>query len=519
MVDRFLFLYGPPGSGKSTLGHSLAESLGLPFYDLDALIAEQSGMEIPQIFAQEGESGFRRREKAALRQVLNTPPGVVALGGGALLDKENLSWVNSAGVVLCLQARLDTLLERIHGKEANRPLLAADLPNRLLHLLEQRHAHYAAFPLQLDTTHLTVEQSVYEAEMRLGWHRVGGMGSAYDVRIEQGSLPALGAMMQRRGLGGPVVVVTDQNVAAWHLAPTLESLRCAGYEVHDVIIPTGERSKTLATLAELWQAFSAVRLERRSTVVALGGGVVTDLAGFAAATFLRGIPWVAVPTSLLGMVDATLGGKTGADLPQGKNLIGAFHAPRLVLADPSVLRTLPEEEWRNGLAEVVKHGILADPTLFLLCSQGLEAVRANLDEVLRRAVAVKIRIIQQDPYEKGERALLNLGHTLGHALEAASEYRLRHGEAVAIGMAQAARLAERLGLAESGLSAQIVQALQALGLPSQIPPWMERERILAAMGIDKKRAQGELRLVLPRRVGEVLWGVRVERAAEQLLNA
>jgi len=257
-------------------------------------------------------------------------------------------------------------------------------------------------------------------------------------------------------------------------------------------------------------------VERSGTVIALGGGVVGDLAGFAAAVFLRGVHWVTLPTSLLAMVDASMGGKTGCDLPQGKNLVGAFHPPSLVLADPQLLKTLPETELRNGMAEVLKHAILGDADLFEHCSSGWPALRQELDPVVRQAMAVKLRIIQEDPYERGERASLNLGHTLGHALEQASDFRLKHGEGVAIGTLAAARLAEQLGLAQAGLSATIEVALDRLGLPTRLPPGLERERILSAMMLDKKRMSGKLRLVLPIRIGACRWGVEIDDPAQLL---
>jgi 3-dehydroquinate synthetase len=228
------------------------------------------------------------------------------------------------------------------------------------------------------------------------------------------------------------------------------------------------------------------------------------------------VRWVAVPTSLLAMVDASLGGKTGCDLPQGKNLVGAFHPPGLVLADPQVLSTLPEAELRNGLAEALKHGVLGDAELFERCNRGWQMLREDLDPLVRQAMAVKLRIIQEDPYERGERASLNLGHTLGHALEQASDFRIKHGEGVAIGTLAAARLAEQMGLAQAGLSATIEAALNRLELPTHLPPGLERERILSAMMLDKKRMSGKLRLVLPTRIGASRWDVEIDDPAQLL---
>jgi 3-dehydroquinate synthase len=323
-------------------------------------------------------------------------------------------------------------------------------------------------------------------------------------------LDSLGQSLRASGLRGPAALVSDENAGALYASRAVESLREAGFAPHQVLIPPGEQHKTIDTVGLLWEAFLNAGLERGSLVAALGGGVVSDLAGFAAATFLRGVPWAVVPTTLLAMADASLGGKTGADLPQGKNLVGAFHPPRLVLVDPETLRTLPEGELRSGMAEVVKAGVIGDPALFALCAQGWQAVQSDWDEVVRRAMAVKIRVIQADPFEKGQRASLNLGHTLGHALEAASGFRLRHGEAVAIGMVAATRLSERLGLAETGLAEQIRSTLIGLGLPTEIPNGLDRRVILDGMRYDKKRSNSLVRFALPIRIGEIKVGIEVE---------
>jgi shikimate kinase/3-dehydroquinate synthase len=512
----FIFLYGPPASGKTVIGLRLAESLQLPFYDLDEVIETQAGSSIPQIFASEGETGFREREAAALKGLVNWQRGVVALGGGALLRPENRLLVEASGTVVCLSASFETILERLEGGDGGRPLLEGEAQDQLRKLLEQRDDHYASFDLQVESNHRSVDQAAWQAQICLGMFRVEGMGAGYDVLVRQGGLAGLGLALRERKLQGPLVLVSDENVAPLYAEPALRSLRDAGYAVQPVVIQAGEQHKTLATVNRIWESFLQAGIERSSTVIALGGGVVGDLAGFAAAVYLRGVRWVALPTSLLSMVDASLGGKTGCDLPQGKNLVGAFHPPSLVLADPQVLKTLPETELRNGLAEVIKHGILGDPALFERCSQGWQALRGQLDPVVRQAMAVKLRIIQEDPYERGERASLNLGHTLGHALEQASDFRIKHGEGVAIGTLAAARLAEQLGLAQAGLSGTIEQALDRLGLPTRVPPELERERILSAMKLDKKRQSGKLKLVLPVRIGACRWGVEVDNPAQLL---
>lgn len=508
---KHICLYGPPGSGKSTVGKYLAKKLDLPFVDLDIVIEQKAGMTIPHIMAELGEPAFRDQESAALRDVLAGQGHVIALGGGALLRDENRALAEAAGTVVCLHAKLEALLARLSQDEDRRPLLAGNLEQKLPALLEKRGEHYHSFPLYFDSTHLEPQRIAWQIELALGRFRVSGMGQAYDVIVAPGGLDQLGGLLRERSLNGPVAVVTESNVGPLYAQRAEQSLRAAGYDDLTVItVPAGEPSKTLETVQDVWRGFLRAGLDRKSTVVALGGGVTGDMAGFAASAYMRGIPWVGLPSSLLSMVDASLGGKTGVDLPEGKNLIGAFHPPSLVLADPNLLASLPEAELRSGLAEVVKHGIISDPGLFETCAAGYAAVKSDLAGIVRRAMAVKIAVIEADPYERGIRAALNLGHTVGHAVELVSGFKLRHGEAIAIGTLVEARLAERLGLAASGLSEEIGVVLEQLGLPTRIPADMRHDAIVSAMKIDKKKAAGVVRFALPVRIGEVRVGVAVE---------
>ena len=522
MIDEKFFFYGPPGSGKSTVGRLVAGALGLPFHDLDTEIETRLGKSVGEIFSTEGEPAFRAHERDELQRLLAEGSMVIALGGGTLVNGETRRLVEDRAPVVLLDAPSDVLAQRLHGGAHLRPLLAGDAAARLKGLLEQRQEHYASFSLRLDTGRLDPEQAAWEAQIRLGMFRIRGMAEAknphsagYDVRVQPGGLDNLGELLRQRKMAGPVVVVSDQNVGERFAGRVQKSLQDSGYLVSLALIEAGEEHKTMQTISGLWNAFMAAGLERSSTVVALGGGVVTDQAGFAAATYLRGVRWVAVPTSLLGMVDASLGGKTGVDLPQGKNLVGAFHAPALVLADPNTLASLPPDELRSGLAETVKHGILADPYLLACCASlknlaDPQELQARLPEIVRRGMAVKVRVIETDPFEQNQRAALNLGHTVGHAIELASGFRLRHGEAVAIGMVVEAAIAEEMGLADAGLSEAIAGLLTGLGLPTRIPADLESDKILRAMEMDKKRAGSKVRFALPVRVGEVKVGVEVD---------
>ena len=534
-----LFLYGPPLSGKSTIGRQLADSLALPFLDLDQIIENHSGMSIPEIFAAEGEVGFRARERAELIRVLEMDWGVIALGGGTLLDSRNRAQVEAAGSVLCLSAPDEDLLHRLQTSSGVRPLLNDKNDDtltqaRLMDLLSERASHYASYANQFATGSKSSQEIAWEIQVRLGVFHVSGMvplknkldsqpgtrsrphPMGYDVRVKMDSLDSLGQLLTRHNLVGPVALVSDENVGKIYLSRVIKSLQDAGFTSQPIIIPPGESSKNMRTISTLWQEFITAGLERGSTVIALGGGVVGDLTGFAAATYMRGISWVILPTSLLAMVDASLGGKTGADLPQGKNLVGAFHAPHFVLVDPKALDSLPLEEIQSGMAEVIKAGIIADPALFELCAQGMSALDSNWGEVVRRAMAVKIQVIESDPYEAGLRKVLNLGHTIGHALEVVSKYKLRHGEAVSIGIVAEAQLAERIGLADQGLANEIKRTTSGLGLPTEIPSNLNRQSILDAMRVDKKRSRGQVRFALPVRVGEVRPDIAVEDLAAMM---
>lgn len=512
-----LFLYGPSGSGKSTTGVLLAQALKLKAIDLDTEIEAFTGRKIPTIFQVDGEASFRNLEKEVLFSLLQKEQNyVLMLGGGTLLDPENRTRVEEAGSVICLRANSDVLFNRLSLDLHKRPLLHENLKSDLEKLLEKRASHYDSFTAQLDTSGLSPEDCVYEIQIMLGRFSIPGMGRDYPVRIQPGGLSALGELMREQGLTGPVALVCDSNTGPIYGEKCFQSLQQAGYPVKLIQIPAGEEYKTIETIYFLWREFLQNGLERGSTVVALGGGVTGDLAGFAAATYLRGIPWVNVPTSLLAMVDSSLGGKTGADLPEGKNLVGAFHSPRLVLTDPEVLATLPQQEVCNGTAETIKHGVIADPQLYSLCQS------VNLNEIsgaiplISRSVGVKARVITVDPYEKNIRQGLNFGHTVGHGVEKVSNYRIAHGEAVSIGMVSETKLAETIGIAASGLAEEITAVLQSNGLPVYVPLELDREKIKRAMGYDKKKSGGQIHFALPERIGKVCVGVVIENWNELL---
>jgi 3-dehydroquinate synthase len=323
-------------------------------------------------------------------------------------------------------------------------------------------------------------------------------GGSHPIWLAGGVLDHTGEILPRREFTARCAVVTNPAVGKLYAARVTESLRAGGFDPIVVEIPDGEEYKNLDTLRSLYDRFIEARLERHSPVLALGGGVIGDIAGFAAATFMRGVPFVQMPTTLLAMADASIGGKVAVDHPSGKNLIGAFKFPCAVIADPEALATLPVAELRAGLAEVIKNAIIGDAALF----DELGRVEVNGD-VIARAMRVKIDLVERDPFESSVRAHLNLGHTFGHALEKLSHFRLRHGYAVAIGVSIAARLAWRLGRCEAATCDRIVDLFEQKSLPTRAPREFDAGQIVEAMGADKKAAEGKMRLILPRAIGEV----------------
>jgi shikimate kinase/3-dehydroquinate synthase len=504
-----LYLYGPPGCGKTTVGMLLAQRMGWHFIDTDKFIENEVGLPITEIFHTKGEADFRLREKALLANLVNCTRTVIALGGGTLVDNENRALVESSGVVVCLLCEPETILQRMGDELYARPLLVGTGPlDRLKTLLAKRAGLYASFPLTLDTTPLAPEDVVRKVQRLSGLFRLEAMGGGYDVIINRGLLPRLRAELEERKLGAPFVIVSDSNVAPLYCQPILEALAPVG-AVSSIVIPAGEASKTLRTAESIYSDLFERKMERRGTLLALGGGVVTDIGGFAAATFLRGIPWVALPTSLLGMVDAAIGGKTAVDLPQGKNLIGSFYPPAMVLADLDTLATLPKAELRMGMAEVVKSAMVGDSKLLGMIEKlGSDLAPEKLDSIIRRAGRVKIRVVEEDPFERrGPREALNFGHTIGHGIEAWSNYGVSHGEAVAIGMVAESKLSEKIGIAEPGLSEALSALLQTLELPVRYEA--PAGKILEYVAADKKRRGGRIKWALPISAGKVRIGLEV----------
>ena len=332
---------------------------------------------------------------------------------------------------------------------------------------------------------------------------------SYEIEIEAGLIASGKAAERIAEIAGGhrVCLVTHPKLRLDYAAPIEKGLRERDTAPHTALIPAGERSKNLKTIGLLYEEFLEAKLDRKSLVVAIGGGVLGDMVGFAAATYLRGIDFVQVPTTLLAQVDSSVGGKTGVDLRQGKNLVGAFHQPRSVLIDPDTLDTLPDRELRSGMAEVLKYGIIYDTNLFDQLEKQMPRLlhldKDGLKKVIARSCEIKADIISQDETEQGLRAILNFGHTIGHALEAETAYRTyKHGEAIAIGMAVESRIGEIAGVTEAGTTERITAALRAAGLPTRWPSGISADRILQTAQTDKKTVSGKLHFALCRRIGE-----------------
>ncbi|MDP8908036.1 MAG: 3-dehydroquinate synthase [Chloroflexota bacterium] len=524
-TDRYhrIVLIGFSGTGKSTVARELATRLGWAAHDIDEEIEARLGRSIPEIFATDGEPFFRSIEGAILDEALATERVVIATGGGAVVAAE---WWSPARLcdphtlVVALDASANTILHRLRaqaaaeGERVARPMLAGDDPlARITSLKTARQAVYDRADLTLVVDRLQVDQVVDEIE---------GVARHVDAAAPFLTLDAVsgqsviyagsGVVSQLAGLiaarwptSRRMWLAADANVAPTHGERVAASLRSTGVQVQLTTVPPGEGSKSLVGAGALYDWLLDGGVERGDVVVALGGGVVGDLVGFVAATCLRGVGLVQVPTTLLAMVDSSVGGKTGINHRAGKNLIGAFYQPPLVVIDPDLLATLPAREITSGWAEIVKHAVIQPSTpggergdLLPALERMVEPLRTRrepaLSWMIRRNVALKAAVVAADERESGMRAILNFGHTFGHAIEA-SGYELLHGEAVSVGMAGAIRLSQLLGMCEEADVARLERLLTAFGLPIRAAG--DPAAVLQLMRSDKKRIGGRQRWILP----------------------
>jgi 3-dehydroquinate synthetase/shikimate kinase len=521
-----LVLVGLPGSGKSAVGRRVAARHGAAFIDLDEQIERTAGRPIPDIFATDGEAGFRRLERAAVAALGPPDPAaglarVISTGGGAVVDPRNRWSLFRGRLAVWLDVRPEVLAQRLRRSPTVRPLVQGGNPvGRVRQLAAARERFYRAatrvggvaeLPAVVDTVdHLVASGVPAGTTLLRASTRIG------EVVLGEGiAAAAVGDAL--RGLAARRAVLLSEPGAWASFGDRLEdALRADGWPVDVVMLPEGEAAKDLAVVGEAARELARRRVERRDPLVAIGGGALGDPAGFLAATYLRGVPWIGVPTTLVAQVDSAIGGKTGVDLPEGKNLLGAFHQPAAIVLDVAALRSLPERQRRAALGEVAKMAALGDEPLFAVLETDGPAVargdsgaddRGVVAEIVERAAWAKVEVVAADEREQGAaggRISLNLGHTIAHALEAADGYAgLLHGEAVGYGLRAAVRIGLAMRVTPTERATRIERLLDRLDLgraPLPYPP----EAVLAASGSDKKHAAGRLRWVLPTADGIVV---------------
>ena len=541
-----VILVGLPGSGKSAVGRRLAQRHGAGHVDLDEVIERQAGRRIPEIFADEGEAGFRDRERAAVAS-LGEPDAdtevrrVIATGGGAVLDPRNRWLLYRGRVPIWIDGRPEVLAQRLRRSPVVRPLVAGRDPiGAIRSLAAARQRFYAAAHRVNGVAEVT---GVVEAAERIiaeaaaaGSHRATTLLRA-ETRIGRfvlGEGNAVEAVDEAlRGLEARRAILVSEP-GAWAAAgkSIAAGLAAREWAVEELLLPQGEEAKRLSVVEKAASELARRRIERGEPLVAIGGGALGDAAGFLAATYLRGVPFIQVPTTLVAQVDSAIGGKTGVDLPEGKNLVGAFHQPAVIVADVALLRTLPARHLRAALGEAVKMAALGDERLFELLESDGEAIARGdatafdggaVAEVVERAAWAKIEVVLADEREAAGRAVLNLGHSLGHAIEAAAGYRdLLHGEAVGYGLRGAVRIGVERGVTPPERAQRIERLLTRLGLGTDPLPY-PLAAIREALGADKKHRAGRLNWVLPTADGVItdpdVPDDLVDRVAAGLLTA
>ena len=539
-----IFLVGLMGSGKTTVGRALAKRLGLRFIDSDHEIESRTGASISWIFEIEGEDSFRKREADAIRDLTARKGIVLATGGGAVISPENRRYLRERGTVVYLRASVNNILQRtMHDR--NRPLLQTDDPRKKIEeLSRQREPFYTEVAdIVIDTGRQNVHAMVQSILGKIAGKRketkTGGKPDAknrnrkknegrqkksmatkeskhihlqvdlgersYPIEIGQGLIND-SKLIARLVKGNRVAVVTNTVVAPLYLEKMTRSLEAAGKQVIPIVLPDGEQEKNWASLMTVFDILLENKCDRKTTLLALGGGVIGDLTGYAAASFMRGVPFVQVPTTLLAEVDSSVGGKTGINHPLGKNMIGAFYQPEAVIADTLTLNTLPDRELSAGMAEVIKHGAILDPDYFAWIEKDIAQLMARdgaaLAYAIGRSCEIKADVVRQDERESsGLRAVLNFGHTFGHAIEAGLGFgEWLHGEAVGCGMVMAADLSCRMGLLDAASKERIRKLVKAAGLPT-VAPDLGDDRWIELMQVDKKNAGGEIQFILLKSLG------------------
>lgn len=507
-------LTGIMGSGKTTVGLALAQSLGWTFIDLDEAIEIQSGDSIPEIFQTQGEAEFRRLETLALRATTRIRNAVIALGGGALENEKNRILLNPLdNRVLWLNTDPAVAAERVYD-DAHRPLIARyesveEVEQFLRKQLKSREPNYSTADFILDLTDEQPDKIVQEILSKLPIDYVktpdiaGSLSadSPYPVLVNEGGISQIGRVLERRGFSRRAALITDTNVEKLYHQQVKTSLENTGFHISTCTIPAGEKHKRLSTLRRLYDELSEAGLDRKSPVVVLGGGVTGDLGGYFAASYLRGMPLIHLPTSILAQVDSSIGGKVGVNLPAGKNLVGAFYNPEAVLADVNTLATLPPREWYTGIGEVYKYWLIGKTELIDILKDGIDNIKNNIKDVVRLSIEKKLEIVREDYRESGIRRYLNFGHTLGHALEKVTGYEVvNHGEAVYWGMLSALCISRELDLLNSKDFNKSMEMLESAGF--SLPGFtIDSKEMYEALFFDKKRIRDQIHWVLLNGIG------------------
>lgn len=534
-MNRNIFLVGLMGAGKTTVGRALAKRLNKRFIDSDHEIEARTGASIPLIFEIEGEASFRQREAEAIRDLTAQQGIVLATGGGAVLNPVNREFLKQRGTVIYLRASVNSILQRT-SHDKNRPLLQTADPRKrieeLWHAREPLYREVADLIIETGRTnvqflvqtilnqlvpnscecqemHADIDQHSQEAGMTTlpslsNTLQVSLGDRSYPITIGPDLLPEV-ELIGQHIQGTKVAVVTNTVVGPLYLECLTKTLMAAGKQVIPIELPDGEEAKNWENLMHIFDVLLAQKCDRKTTLVALGGGVVGDMTGFAAASFMRGVPFIQVPTTLLAQVDSSVGGKTGINHPLGKNMIGAFYQPQAVIADTSTLDTLPPRELSAGLAEVIKHGAIIDAPFFDWIESNIAQLVARdaaaLAYAIKRSCEIKADVVRQDEREGGLRAILNFGHTFGHAIEAGMGYGVwLHGEAVGCGMVMAADLSHRLGFIDAQAKERITAVVRAANLPV-VAPDLGEERWLDLMEVDKKNEGGKIKFILLKPLG------------------